>query len=115
MALVTATDADWQAMTGKPAPRHWIGLIYTEGGERVGLGAVQEMDDGRWWIVLKAKARRPVALWKGARELIETAQSAGVTLHALSDPRIPRADAVLERLGFVRSTDELGGHHIWTR
>lgn len=103
-------------MTGLPVPAYWIGLVCEEGGARVGIGGIYEGVDGRWWASIKAGARRPVALWRAARDVLEAAGNAGVAVHALADDRIEGAERFLMRIGF-RPTDEMiEGYRVlkWT-
>ncbi len=116
MALRTATAEDWASVTGLAVPAHWIGLVYEEGGAILGLGGLVEGVDGRWWAELKANARRPVALWRAAREVLDVARAVGVPVHAIADPRIDGALTFLERLGFGATDETIEGHRIliWT-
>lgn len=114
--LRTATASDWKALTGLEAPGYWIGLAYEEDGALLGLGALYEGVDGRWWSSVAANARRPVALWKAAREVLETAAAAGIDVHAMAAPWIDGADKFLLRLGFVATDEMIEGHRVyrWT-
>lgn len=114
--LRTARDEDWQAITGKDAPAHWIGLAYEEHGQLLGLGGLYEAADRRWWATVAAKARRPVALCKAAREVLETAAKAEVPVYALADQRIDGAESFLRRIGFKDTDETIEGHRvlIWT-
>ena len=116
MALRTATAEDWTRLTGLKVPAHWIGLVYEEDGEALGIGGLFEGADGRWWAAVKANARRPVALWRAAHEVLDVARVVGVAVCALPDPRIDGALSFLERLGFSATDETIEGHRIliWT-
>jgi len=117
MALRTATADDWRELVPSDAdqPEFWIGLVYVEGDRKLGIGVLHEGEDGRWWIGVRTRARRPIALWKGALELLGTAKRAGVTVHAIADPDVGGSEIVLSRLGFVMSSETIVGHPIWTQ
>lgn len=114
--LRTATDEDWQLITGLDVPAHWIGLAYEEDGAVLGLGGIYEGKDGRWWASVKAHARRPVALWKAASEVLGVAGRAGVTVYALADTRIEGAETFLRRVGFEPTDEMHEGYRVyaWT-
>jgi len=116
MALRSATADDWSGMTGLPIPAHWIGLVYEEDGEALGLGGLCEGEGGRWWAMVQAKARRPVALWRAAHEVLATARVVGVEVFAIADTRIHGAEAFLLRIGFKPTDEIIEGHRIlkWT-
>jgi hypothetical protein len=103
-------------MTGLAAPAHWIGLVYEEQGRVVGLGGLYEGQDGRWWASVQARARRPVALARAAREVLATARAVGVPVFAIADVRIAGAEAFLSRLGFHETDEAIEGHKVlkWT-
>lgn len=116
MGLRVATANDWAAMTGLPVPGHWIGMAYEEAGTVVGVGGAYEGVDGRWWASVMTRRRRPFALYKAAREILQTAADARVPLYAIPNEQIDGALAFLVRLGF-EPTDEIhGGHRVyrWT-
>jgi hypothetical protein len=110
--LRTATGEDWAAITGLPVPGYWIGLVYEERGTVLGLGGLFEGTDRRWWATVTSQAVRPVALWKAARQVLETAGAAGVPVYAMTDYSIPGADAFLRRLGFVETDEAIKGHRV---
>ena len=114
-SLRVATPADWTALTGMAAPGAWIGLAYEEEGRLLALGAAFEATDGRWWVSVTPGVHRPVALMRGSREVVDTLVRAGVTAHALANPAVPGAERFLERIGFERSGETIGGHMIWRR
>ena len=113
--LRTATADDWSALTGLPVPGYWIGLAYDEGGRTLGLGGLYEGADGRWWATVLAREKRPIALHKAARQVLETADAADVDVHAVADTRIEGAEVFLARLGFARTNETIGGYAVWTR
>jgi hypothetical protein len=113
--LRVATDEDWSEMTGLDVPGHWIGLVCEDGGKRVCIGGLYEGMDGRWWATVHATSRRPVALWKAAREVLTVAERAGTPVHALVNPEIDGADRFLARCGFRPTNETMGGHVVWTR
>ncbi len=113
--LRSARGEDWVALARHQPPAYWIGLTYEEDGQPLGLGSLFEGVDGRWWVMVSATCRRPVALWKAARQILETADRADVIVHAFVDHDIDGAERFLRRLGF-RGTDEIiEGHRVWVR
>lgn len=114
--LRAATDEDWLAMTGQNAPAYWIGYAYEEGGVLLGVGGIYEGQDGRWWASVKARARRPMALFRAARRLLDVAARADVPVHAMADDTIHGACHFLTRLGFRGTGEVHSGYEVlrWT-
>lgn len=110
--LRTASDEDWRSITSQPVPAHWIGLAYEEQGTVLGLGGLYEAADGRWWATVAAKAKRPVALRKAAREVLATAAAAEVPVYALADERIEGAERFLRHIGFRETDETIEGHRV---
>lgn len=113
--LRDATNDDWRSLVGTDPPGYWHGLVYVEGGAVLGIGGVFEAEDGRWWAVVKAIEKRPVALMRATREVLAAADRAGVPLLAKPSPQIDGADRFLARIGFRPTPELLGGEPVWTR
>ena len=115
--LRTATGEDWAAITGLPVPGYWIGLVYEENGTALGLGGLFEGADGRWWATVTSSAVRPVALWKAAHQVLDTAAKVGLPVYALADHGVTGAERFLSRLGFVETDEVIAGHRVlvWDR
>lgn len=114
--LRPATADDWRAMLGMEAPAHWIGLACEEGDRLLGIGGAYEGQDGRWWASIAVREKRPLSLMKAAREILETADSARVPLHAIPDSRIEGAEKFLVRIGFKATGETIEGREVyrWT-
>ena len=50
MALRIASDDDYEAMFGMPAPAAWHGLVAASDWLIEGLGCVYRCTEGRWWL-----------------------------------------------------------------
>ena len=50
MALRAATDSDFAAMMGRPAPGYWIGMVEADRWVVNGIGGMYGAEDGRWWL-----------------------------------------------------------------
>lgn len=118
MALRPATEEDWVAFTGLPVPGTWMGLVYATPWLIEGMGAVYLGTDGRWWLTFERApgVRRVKTAHRAAKQLLSEIEALGVgPVHAQANPRIDGATLWMERLGFRRSDDELGGLPVWVR
>lgn len=115
--LRPATDSDWEAVTGMPAPGDWFGLVEARPHLIEGMGAIYRATDGRWWLTFHRTAGvgKVKTAHAAARKLLAMAQERGRTIHALADPAIAGAELWIERLGFTRTDETQGGIAIWTR
>lgn len=117
MALRPATDDDWTAMFGIPVPAEWFGLCLSRPWLIEGLGAIFLGQDGRWWIMFQrcpgvAKVKTAHA---AAKRLLAMADGRGLKVHGFADPRISGAEMWMERLGFARTDEDIGGLKVWVR
>lgn len=115
--LRTATESDFAAVTGKPAPGDWFGLVSARPHLIEGMGLVYRDINDRWWLsfvrcpgVTKVKTAHA-----GAKQLLALADQRGVIVNALADPEISGAAKWIERLGFRRTDETQGGLTVWTR
>lgn len=89
------------------------------------MGSVWIDNYGRpWCSVDGAKYVPPLTLHRAVRRMLNAMAEVGIpAVHTLCDPRIPRAEAWLRRLGFIVDAHipqvymvELGYHvPVWTR
>jgi hypothetical protein len=115
MALRAIEPSDWEAWTGRPAPPAMIGIADANDYMIEGLGVIYLADDDRWWLTF-ARApgvRKVKTAHRMARHLISVAIEAGMRVHALADPRRSGSELWIERLGFVKSDETMGGFAIW--
>ena len=113
--LRVATDDDWHAWTGKPAPGQWFGLVDATPHLIEGLGAIYADIEGRWWITFErcpgvGKVKTAHA---AAKQLLGMARERGLAVHAIADNRISGAEKWIERLGFARTDETRGGLAVW--
>lgn len=94
----------------------WIGHALWRGRVVAGFGGMIETDDGVWLAFLEvpADARRPF-LYRRILKGFEEAKAQGCrVVRALCDPSIPRADALMRRLGFQETDEMIDGKAVWT-
>lgn len=115
--LRPATDADYEAMFGRPAPADWFGLVSAKPHLIEGIGLVFRCAEDRWWLsFVRCPGVGKVKTAHGAaKQLLAMADARGVTVNALADPDIAGAETWIERLGFRRSDETKGGLAVWTR
>ena len=117
MALRPATEADWSAMTGLPAPLEWFGFTeQTRPWLIDGIGAVYLGSDGRWWITFQRAlgVKKTKTAHAAARKLLGEAKARGLSVNGLADPAITGADTWMARLGFRHTDERIGGIDVWT-
>lgn len=117
--LRVATNDDWRSLSAMPVPPHWIGFACEADGEVCGFGGLYEAVDGRWWAMVQRRpgVRRPLAMMRAARAVLETAGAADVPVHALADRDIEGAQKFLDHLGFRKTGETIEGYevHQWAR
>lgn len=94
----------------------WIGHALWRGRVVAGFGGMIEESDGVWLAFLEVPAseRKPF-LYRRILDGFRQAREQGCrTVRALCDPSIPRADALMIRLGFVRTDETINGRAVWT-
>lgn len=117
MALRAATDEDYAALFGEPAPGDWFGLVSARPHLIEGMGLAYRDARDRWWLgLMRAPGIGRTGLaHRGARKLMAMADERGVTLHAMCDPRFDGTERWLARLGFAPTAETMGGIVVWTR
>lgn len=115
MALRPATADDWAAMFGMQEPADWFGLVEARPHLVEGLGCIYRDASGRWWISFKRcpGVGKTKTAHASAKRLLDMARERGITVHGIADPEIDGGEKWLERLGFRRTDDELGGLRVW--
>jgi hypothetical protein len=115
MALRRAEDADWEAMTGMPAPSDWFGLVEASNYLIEGMGAIYRDMCGRWWFAFQRVpfAGKIKTAHKAAKVLLNEAAERGIEVRAIADPRIDGSQLWIERLGFKKTDEEIEGHAVW--
>lgn len=115
--LRAATDNDYEAFFGRPAPAEWFGLVEARPYLIEGIGCIFRCTEGRYWLafvrcpgVSKVKTAHAAA-----KKLLSMAEERGLTVHALADPDIQGSSKWIERLGFRRSDETKGDLPVWTR
>lgn len=106
-----ATDADFLAFYGEPAPETWLGVCAKEGERIVGFGVIIWADNGYALGFVDRKGPiSPFMLHREAKRVLRVLKQVGephVTVRCDGD--LPRAAYWLKRLGFapVDDTPEL--------
>lgn len=113
--LRPATDEDYEAFWGRPAPAEWFGLVEARPHLIEGFGCVFRCTEGRWWLAFQrcpgvGKVKTAHA---AAKQLITRASEQGLKLYTLSDNSIHGADKWIERLGFQRTDEQKAGLTVW--
>lgn len=103
MALRLATDDDWHAMFGIPAPGRWFGMVEANDWMIEGLGAIYLGTDDKWWMTFQRApgVRKVKTAHAGAMKLLAAAREQGLEIHAIAHPEIRGAEMWLKRLGFA--------------
>lgn len=118
MAIRPADDDDWAAMTGYQAPAEWFGFVEQEKSWLIdGMGTIYKGLDGRWWITFQRTpgVRKLKTAQAAAKRLLAEAESRGITVNGMPDPKICGSTVWMERLGFRRTDENIGGIDVWTR
>lgn len=115
MALRPARDIDWVAMTGLSPPDEWFGYVEATNHLVEGIGAIYRDGEGRWWVTFQRLpfVSKVKTAHKAAKQLIAAARERGIEVRAIADPRIDGAELWIERLGFQRTDETIGGYEVW--
>jgi hypothetical protein len=113
--LRRATGDDWRRYVGTEPPALWYGLTADAGYMLLGIGGVFLGTDDRWWATFhRAPGVRDLALAQRAARVVQSvASEAGLTVHAMPDPRISTAAFWLSRLGFIETDEEIDNCKVW--
>lgn len=118
--IVTATDDDVARFyRGVQFTAPWVGKAIRRGKLVAGFGGVMEIGEGLWFAFLDIPAhlRRP-SIYRHVLGVLDEAQAMGaLKIRAVCDTGVPRAEAMLRRIGF-EPTEETDGERTvfeWQR
>jgi hypothetical protein len=80
-----------------------------------GFGGMIETGDGEWFAFLEvpSEERRPSLFRHVLKTFAEAKDKGAVVIKAACDTKIPRAEALMTKLGFKPTNEELDGKAIW--
>jgi len=111
-----ADDIDFARFYGGvQVTSRWVGRALWRRRLLAGFGCVIETSDGEWMAFLEVPAamRKPFIFRHILQVLAEVKASGARTIKATCDTAIPRAEALMLKLGF-RPTDEISdGKVVW--
>lgn len=111
-----ASEDDLVRFYGCTITSQWLGQAMWRGRIIAGFGGMFEAESGSWWAFLEVPAneRKPF-LYRRILAVFKQAQEQGChTVRALCDPSVPRADALMTRLGFSRTDETIDGRAVWS-
>lgn len=111
-----ADDVDFASYYGATQVKgRWIGRAVWRGRRIAGFGGLIEVKDGEWFAFLELPApeRRP-SIYRHILTAFQEAREQGATvIKATCDMRIPKAEALMDRLGFKPTDEAVDGKVIW--
>lgn len=111
MKAVPATDADYLAFYGKPAPPTWIGMVVRDGEHLAGFGHVMwTVDEPNVNALAFVDRRRPISpflMHRAVKAVLAALKEVGEEfVFAGCDETIPSAAAWLKKLGFAPMSND---------
>lgn len=111
-----ADDVDFARFFGcVQVTSRWVGKGLWRRRVLAAFGCLIEMQDGVWmgFLDLPVAARRP-SVYRHIRQVMDKAREQGATIiKAGCDTSIPRAQELMERLGFEPTDEEFEGKTVW--
>lgn len=114
--IVQATDDDVaRCFRGVLFTSRWFGKAIRKGKLVAGIGGVIDLGDGLWFAFLDVPAYlRSPAMYRHILNGMDEAIKLGATrIRALCDTDVPRAEALMTRLGFEPTEEETDGKVVW--
>ena len=111
-----ADDIDFARFYGGYAvTSRWIGKGLWRRRVLAGFGGLIETGEGEWFAFLEVPAsERKPSLYRHVLAAFTAARDAGAkVIKASCDTSIPRAEALMSKLGFTPTNEELDGKVIW--
>lgn len=93
----------------------WHAKAMRKGRIVAGMGGVIEMEPGVWlgFLEVPAHARSP-SLFRHVKDVLEQARASGaIKVKTWCDDSIPRAEAMMRRLGFQPTDEKIDGKVVW--
>ena len=114
--IVQASEDDVARYYGGIAfPTRWVAKALRKGDLVAGMGGVIETEPGVWvgFLEVPPFARSP-SLFRHVKDVLEKAREAGaVKVKTWCDDGIPRAEAMMRRLGFQPTDETINGKVVW--
>lgn len=114
--VVRATDDEFARFYGcMQVTGKWVGRAIKRGRLVAAFGGMIEVSDGEWVAFLEVPQheRRP-SLFRHILAVFDEARASGATvIKATCDMRIPRAEALMLKLGFEQTQEEHDGRAVW--
>lgn len=114
--IVPATEDEFVRFYHGIAPTaRWIGRAIRKGRLVAGFGGAIEIGEGEWYAFLDIPShlRKPI-VYRHILAGIEEMKREGASLvRVVCDDRIPRAEALLTRLGFELTDEEIDGKKVF--
>lgn len=114
--IVHATDDDIARFYGGiEFNSRWHAKAMHKGRLVAGIGGVIEVEPGVWigFLEVPAHERRP-SLYRHVVEMLEAAKASGATtIKTWCDDSIPRAEAMMRKLGFVPTDETIDDRKLW--
>lgn len=111
-----ATDDDFARFYGgMQVTSKWVGRVIRRGRLLSAFGGLIETREGEWvaFLEIPSRDRRP-SLYRHIRAAFEDAKEQGAkVIKATCDMRIPRAEALMLKLGFEPTQEEHDGRAVW--
>lgn len=93
----------------------WVAKAMHKGRLVAGIGGLIEIEPGTWIGFLEVPAHeRTPSLYRHVIEVLDQAKQAGaVCIKTWCDDRIPRAEAMMRKLGFVPTDETIDNKVVW--
>jgi hypothetical protein len=113
--IVPADDDSVARFYGVQFSNRWIGKAIRKGRLVAGFGGAMEISDGVWFAFLDIPAhlRRSINYRHILAALGEMKSMGAQTIRAACESDIPGAEALLQRLGFLPTDEEIDGRKVW--
>ena len=111
-----ADDIDFARFYGGvQVTAQWIGRAFWRRRLLAGFGCVIETAEGEWmaFLELPTEARKPFIFRHILKVMAEVKKRGARTIRATCDTSIPRAEALLVKLGFKPTEQTLDGKVVW--
>ncbi|WP_017275774.1 hypothetical protein U8C32_02540 [Sinorhizobium medicae] len=114
--IIPATDIDFaRYYGGVEVTGRWVGRAMWRGRMIAGFGGLIETDAGEWFAFLEVprEERKPHVFRHVLAAISEAREQGAKVIKATCDTSIPRAEALMNHLGFEPTEETHEGKAVW--